>query len=159
MLIVATPTIYLVGLFGQLQWHKHEQKELLESQQLSSIKIPTHKLVWKEQGKELIIANEYFDVHSISYKNDSVLITGIYDAQEKNIEKTISKSWQHHPNQKQFDKSIFSFFSLTWFSNIYSIDYTYKNFDTLCLLQNTFYIHSKSWVFLEYATPPPDAII
>jgi hypothetical protein len=61
---------------------KHEMMEKLEQQNLQTVRIDY--LQWYEEGKELIIDGQLFDVKKVTRSdNGKYLVTGLFDVKEK----------------------------------------------------------------------------
>ena len=63
----------------------HEMMEKLEHEELQEITVLHSSVHWLEYNKECIINNRMFDVKDMKTRGDSVVLTGLYDDQEKEI--------------------------------------------------------------------------
>lgn len=65
--------------------------EKIETEQLTTIRIPVSEAKWYEEGKELEVNNQLFDVESFVIRNDTMIITGITDTLETEIDLAVNK--------------------------------------------------------------------
>ena len=65
--------------------------EKLETEQLSTIRIPVSELKWYEKGRELFYHNQLFDVESFYIQNDTIVIRGLTDTRETEIDLAVNK--------------------------------------------------------------------
>ena len=63
--------------------------ERLEHSNLEEITLAKKDVVWYEEGKEIIIGGNLFDVKSSTVKNDSVVFKGLFDQKESQLKKNI----------------------------------------------------------------------
>jgi hypothetical protein len=83
LLLVLLPMVFCVYFLQQQHSIKEQMEEELEKSSLTTITILKSDVQWVEFGKELIIAGEMFDVKSVTKKNDSLVISGLFDTAEK----------------------------------------------------------------------------
>ena len=74
------------------QWQiKQQAKGRLKSELLQTIAIPVSEVVWEEEGKELVVNGELFDIDSYQIKDGYVLASGILDKEETEFVKFLHK--------------------------------------------------------------------
>lgn len=75
-------------------------KEKLETGLLHTITLPENEIVWVKKNKEIRIDNELFDIKSILKENNEIIITGVFDHEETEIEQKLGNlsGNTNHPN-------------------------------------------------------------
>jgi hypothetical protein len=94
MTAMMLPAVYSNVLQIQRLIAKMIAHEKLESEQLTTVRIAVSELVWYEEGRELIINNELFDVESFEIQNDTMIAKGLSDAKETAINSVVNKLMQ-----------------------------------------------------------------
>jgi hypothetical protein len=89
--LVLLPLLFLLFLQGAQTWARHEAEERMEKESLQTITLDRSSFTWYEEGKEILIDGNLFDVTSWSQKNDQYTFTGIYDTQETAIVQLLNK--------------------------------------------------------------------
>lgn len=90
LLMVLMPMLVCVYFLVKQQCIKAEMEEKLEACSLTTITLLKKNIQWVEQGKELIVQGELFDVKEVTQKNDSLVICGLFDSAEKEIKQKLS---------------------------------------------------------------------
>lgn len=90
LIIVGLPGILFVGFSLQKQWHKMEMEEQLEQAALTTIQVPKASFQWYEEGKEILVEGQLFDVEFIQEEGDHYLIKGLFDEAEKKIDSQLA---------------------------------------------------------------------
>jgi len=73
-----------------------EMKEKLEAQSLQRIVLDEHSINWVEQGAELVMNGQLFDVHSINrLSNGKVEIFGLTDTKEDQLNTQVELLTKH----------------------------------------------------------------
>lgn len=100
------PVVSSVVLQLQQLYVQHQMEEALEQQQLVSIKTNTASLQWVRKNKECLINGELFDVKDIKQTGDEMIITGLFDVNEKAIAEIITRQTneEQHNQSKQIAK-------------------------------------------------------
>ena len=75
-------------------------QESLEHAALQTVKLSPDGLQWVRPGKELLVHEKLFDVHHITYAQDSVTIVGLFDDEESEINAALTKEAQNGPGMK-----------------------------------------------------------
>jgi hypothetical protein len=131
--------------------------EKLETENLETIRIAAADLQWYEEGRELFYNDQLFDVESFYIQNDTVIIRGLTDTRETEIDFAVNKL----VHNSDFDLLI-----TTIGENIFdftAFQPTYFNFD---ILPDTFRQHYQDkplnqdlpMVYSPVQTPPPDIL-
>ena len=129
---------------------QHEMLEKLEKEQLISIRVKAVNVQWVKPKKECVVGSEMFDVKKIVVDGDDLILTGLYDAKEKALKRTIRQ--QSEQQSKQSNQTVQLFASLALpvdAANVFS--HSYRTGVIKTLFRHSFY-HSPSLGFL---TPPP----
>jgi len=87
--MVLMPMLVCVYFLVKQQCIKAEMEEKLEACSLLTITLLKKNIQWVEQGKELIVQGELFDVKEVTQKNDSLVISGLFDSAEKEIKQKL----------------------------------------------------------------------
>ncbi len=98
LLMVLMPMLVCVYFLVKQQCIKAEMEEKLEECSLTTITLLKKNIQWVEQGKELIVQGELFDVKEVTQKNDSLVISGLFDSAEKEIKQKLSLALGNQSN-------------------------------------------------------------
>jgi hypothetical protein len=96
LLLLVVPMFYSAGLLIKQKLIQYEMEEKLENVSLQTIALPATNLQWIKEGKEILIKGKLFDVKSITFSNENILLTGIYDQEEDVIKQKIAEAGNHH---------------------------------------------------------------
>lgn len=152
-----TAACLLIGLYVPMlspvilqlrQLHvQHEMLEKLEKEQLINIRVKTNSVQWVKPNKECVVGTEMFDVKKIVVDGDELVLTGLYDAKEKELKRMIR---QQSEQQSKQTVQLFAALALPVdAANVFS--YTAEPSELKNLFRQSFY-HSP---FLGFLTPPP----
>jgi len=131
--------------------------EKLETDNLETIRIAAADLHWYEEGRELFYHDQLFDVESFYIQNDTLIIRGITDKRETEIDQAVNKLLHN----SDFDHLITTIgeniFDFTGFQP------THFNFDVLRDTSRQQYQDKSinqdlSLVYSRVQTPPPDIL-
>lgn len=89
--LLLLPLILIVAL--QL-WQIHlfnTAYERMEDENIQTLIVGSDRIVWKEEGREVTIDGEYFDLVSWSLKDDNYTLTGVFDSGETAVAKMLEK--------------------------------------------------------------------
>ncbi len=132
---------------------QHEMLKKLEREQLISIRLKTNTVQWVKPNKECVIGNEMFDVKKIEIDGDELVLTGLYDAKEKELKRMISQQSEKQSEQSKQTVRLFSALALpVEVANVFF--YTTGTGIPKSLFRQSFY-HSP---FLGFLTPPPRSV-
>ena len=131
--------------------------EKMETANLVTIRIAAADLQWYEEGRELFYNNQLFDVESFYIQNDTLIIRGLTDTRETEIELAVN-NLLHNSN---FDLLI-----TTIGENIFDFTAFQTTAFNLDLLRITFHPHYRDMsldqqlpeVYSPVQTPPPDTL-
>jgi hypothetical protein len=90
LLLVLLPMAFCVYFLQQQHIIKEQMEEELEKSSFATITVLKSDVQWVEFGKELIVNGEMFDVKSVIQKNDSLVISGLFDTVEKALKQQLS---------------------------------------------------------------------
>jgi hypothetical protein len=129
---------------------QHEMLEKLEKQQLISIRVKATNLQWVKPKKECVLGTEMFDVKKIVVDGDDLVLTGLYDAKEKELKRMIRQQSEQQSKQSKQTVQLLSALALpAEAANIFL--YNAGTGIPKGLFRQSFY-HSP---FLGFLTPPP----
>ncbi len=87
---------------------QHEMLEKLEKEELVSIRVKAGSIQWVKPGKECVVGAEMFDVKRIKQEGDILVLTGLYDAKEKELKKLAAAHSQEQSKQVHYCIKLFS---------------------------------------------------
>ena len=129
---------------------QHEMLEKLEKEQLISIRVKAATVQWVKPKKECLLGTEMFDVKKIVVDGDDLVLTGLYDAKEKELKRMIRQQSEQQSKQSKQTVQLFSALALPVdAANVFL--YTTGTGVLKSLFRQSFY-HSP---FLGFLTPPP----
>ncbi|MEJ8817858.1 hypothetical protein [Lacibacter sp. H407] len=129
---------------------QHEMLEKLEKQELISIRVKTNSIHWVKPKKECVLGTEMFDVKKIVVDGDELVLTGLYDAKEKELKRMIRQQSEQQSKQSKQTVQLLAALALPVdAANIFS--YRAEPVVLKNLFRQSFY-HSP---FLGFLTPPP----
>mgnify|MGYP006185601043 FL=1 len=129
---------------------QHEMLEKLEKEQLISIRVKANSVQWVKPKKECVLGAEMFDVKKIVVDGDELVLTGLYDAKEKELKRIIRQQSEQQSKQSKQTVQLLSALALpVEAANVFL--YTTGTGVLKSLFRQSFY-HSP---FLGFLTPPP----
>ena len=129
---------------------QHEMLEKLEKEQLISIRVKAATVHWVKPKKECVLGTEMFDVKKIVVDGDELVLTGLYDAKEKELKRMIRQQSEQQSEQSKQTIQLFAAPALpVEAANVFS--YTSGTDVVKSLFRQSLY-HSP---FLGFLTPPP----
>lgn len=155
-IVTAAPLFFSSLLLIKQQYARHKIKEKLETGLLHTIILPENGIVWVKKNKEIRIDNELFDVKSILKENNKIIITGVFDHEETEIEQKLGNLSCNANNPNPILTKLFSFLQ-----NIFSCmgGFEIQN-DFECTIKNEFYFTAGlQQLPHKVITPPPQEII
>lgn len=91
LLLVCMPLLFSFYTIVSKILIAHAMVEKLETENLEKVTVDAASVVWLEEGKELLIGDEPFDVKQVLWHGDKITVWGLYDLQEKALKKTVAK--------------------------------------------------------------------
>jgi hypothetical protein len=88
-IIAVAPLFFSSLLLIKQQYARHKMKEKLVTGLLHTIILPEKDIVWVKKNKEIRIDKELFDVKNILKENNKIIITGVFDHEETEIEQKL----------------------------------------------------------------------
>ena len=159
LLMVLMPMLVCVYFLVKQQGIKAKMEEKLEECSLITITLLKKNIQWMEQGKELIVQGELFDVKESTQKNDSLVISGLFDSEEKKIKQQLFLALG---NQSNTDKPL-QLLITQFLSPALLLSQNNSNLLPLFFLSPKikYFIHTQNTlkVSLEIATPPPNTFL
>lgn len=129
---------------------QREMLEKLEKEQLISVRVKAASVQWVKPKKECVLGTEMFDVKKIAVDGDDLVLTGLYDAKEKELKRMIRQQSEQQSKQSKQTVQLFSALALPVETANF---FLYKAVTGIpkSLFRQSFY-HSP---FLGFLTPPP----
>ncbi len=137
----------------QVMWARLESHERLEGKNLQTVVVETKDIVWAEEGKEIWINGELFDINNISETNTGLTLCGIFDKKETSLQK-LSQNIEHPENKEQGIQlsKYFKFLNDTYFQNIRD-EVKIPTRISIHYSQNNIYPYED--IFIKIPLPPP----
>lgn len=129
---------------------QYEMLEQLEKESLINIRVKAGDIQWVKPNKECIVGHEMFDVKKMVVDGDDLVLTGLYDAKEKELKRMIRHQSEQQSKQSKETVRLFSALALpVEAANVFF----YKSGTGISksLFRQSLY-HSP---FLGFVTPPP----
>ena len=99
LLITCLPGLLFLYLKLEQQHIRHKMEEKLERSSLQELRIPESSLVWYEEGRELIIDDNLFDVISIRIEKGIAIVSGLFDYEETRVKDKVERL--HRKQEKE----------------------------------------------------------
>lgn len=96
LLAILVPVWYALDFVAERTVHRMEMYERMESAQFQTIVLDSSSIVWKKNGRELLVNHEYFDVATIRYENGKAIISGVFDERETNMHEAFAQAQQQN---------------------------------------------------------------
>jgi hypothetical protein len=80
--IALMPVLFSAGFIIRQYSIKWEMRERLEQQHLQTITIPVDDIHWIDEGEELLVQGELFDVKTMTVSNGIAELRGLFDKAE-----------------------------------------------------------------------------
>ena len=106
MALVSLPMLYSVYLYAKKQAIRHEMKEKLENEALTTVRIQNDSIQWIEAGKEILVNKRMFDIKTATQDGNYIVFTGLYDDEEKAIESKMEKHTEENSTSTKLLKLI-----------------------------------------------------
>lgn len=136
---------------------KHEAEERMEQSLLQTIALPAKEIRWEREGAELRIGQRLFDVESARVNSSNLIVTGVFDDEEMDIEKKLDGFWNgQEPQQNGFLEKYFQYLSQVLFASAFVQN------NLIVQLSNSFADHPFQFiksVFISVPSPPPQEIV
>ena len=92
LVVSSLPVAYPCILSVQKMYARWEMKQKLESDQLETIRVKSSAVTWTFLKKECLINSKMFDVKQMTEEGEYLILTGLYDDKETEIENNISRN-------------------------------------------------------------------
>ena len=155
--IVAMAPLFVSSLLLiKQQYARYKMKEKLETGLLHTIILPEKDIVWVQKNKEIRIDKELFDVKSILKENNKIIIKGVFDYEETEIEQKLG-NLSGNPNSP--NPMLIKLFTLL--QNIFSGNGSFEiQYDFNCSIEYTFeYTPGLPELPQQVITPPPQPVM
>lgn len=102
LLVITAPLGYLLFYQVRICHNRFEMLERLEKENLHSITLSPTDFHWVIPGKEIKIKGRLFDVKNILRNGKTITVTGIFDDEEEELDRMISRSTDPDHNKLPF---------------------------------------------------------
>ena len=155
-IVAAAPLFFSLILLIQQQFARHKIKEKLETELLHTIILPENDIVWIKKNKEIRIGKDLFDVKTILKENNKIIITGVFDHEETEIEQSLGHLSGNSNNPNPILIKLFSLLQ-----NIFSGTGGFEiQYDFTSPIENKFdFTPSLPELPHTVITPPPQAVV
>lgn len=114
LILTCLPTLVSVILSAQSLWIRHEMLERLEQEKLHRIVLQEKQLNWIDEGSELIINGELFDVKEFSKVGETYEFWGIFDKEETALSNWLEKNKNPNTEDMALSKLFQQFLKLQY---------------------------------------------
>ena len=146
------PVVLTFFFLYKQQVIRHEMKEKLEKELLSTITIAKKDVIWVKYKKEIMTDGRMFDVESYTETNGLVTFTGLYDDDETALNKSLEKNIDKKKNR---DHQLLT----RLFQVLHSFYYNQTEDPVRAASNRTVYnnhtLQNISFPFINILTPPP----
>ena len=89
--MLALPLLFIVFLQLWQLYLSNTAYERIEKEQIKTVIVESHRVMWKEEGREVTIDGEYFDLIAWSLNEEKYTFTGVFDKEETAIVNMLEK--------------------------------------------------------------------
>lgn len=140
-------------------WQQHNLQERMEKRMkqeyLQTLVLHPQEFVWVKAGKEIKIGHRLFDVKTIAYKNNLVVVTGLFDTDEEHLHAALAKYLQKQQNKTGGSQLAMAFVSTT--SSQHYLQINILPCPSSRIVYNKARSAHKLFTPKEVNTPPPNA--
>ena len=95
LLALMLPLLYVADFAMERTLHRLEVRRQIRQASLQTLVLDAQQVRWVEEGKEMLVAGEYFDVEAFRIENGKAYITGFFDHRETEMHKAFLKQHNH----------------------------------------------------------------
>lgn len=88
--VLLAPAVFCAVLLMEEEQNRELMKDRLEESTLTTVTVPVKDVKWVKDGREVILYGEFFDVKKHTVSGEYITLTGLYDADEKEIKKELA---------------------------------------------------------------------
>ncbi|MEP7107482.1 MAG: hypothetical protein ABI760_05855 [Ferruginibacter sp.] len=155
LLVAASPLLFFAGFLIRQTILLHEMEERLENGSLQTITVKQADIYWLKKNKEVIIDGKLFDVKSFTITDNKIMLTGIFDVDEDELEKEFAGMMhQKKDNSVPFNQLILKFI----FTGVFNKNHALKIPSPAKNIKTFYFDYSEVVVSqsLSVITPPPN---
>ena len=149
-LVIAAPMSCLFLYQVRICFNRFEMLERLEQESLHSLTLSSTDVHWVIPGKEIRIEGRLFDLKNISQKENAITVTGIFDEEEEELERMISRRSDPDANKLPILVKLLSSPVIKWDASAYFPFTTFKPKP-----KAKRYSPRLSFFFMDPQAPPP----
>ena len=150
LLVAFIPMLFVCVFHMQQQIIRNEMKEKLEQQSLHTIALTSKDFLWMDEGKEIMIDGNMFDVHSYTQKKGTYFFIGLFDKEETILVQQLEKTTDHTGENKMLSR-FFQFLQSCFYTAQHNDIYIQQSSKQQTLTDQLFI----SSAFTSIPTPPP----
>ena len=98
LLLILAPVLLFLGFSIKQKLIQVEIRDKMETSRLQTITIKMDKLQWVNERKEILISGKLFDVEFFTVSNDNIILTGLFDGKEDELQQHFENFFQHKNN-------------------------------------------------------------
>lgn len=148
------PLVMAISFLWQQHSLQEQMEKRMEEEYLQTIVLQPQEFVWVKAGKEIKIGHRLFDVKTIQYKNNQVVVTGLFDRDEDRLHEALAKYLQKQQNKMGGSQMAMAFVATTSSQHYLQINIT------PCTGSRIAYNEARPVYKLftpkEVSTPPPN---
>lgn len=150
--LLLLPLILIVALQLRQVFLFNTAYERMEEENIQTLVVETNRVVWKEEGSEVTIDGEYFDLVSWNLKEGKYTFTGVFDKEETAVVNMLEKqsaTGNFISRLMVFSQCLAAIVLFSFFFSFFP--YLQKPF--------AFFLNTYKFLFKTIITPPPKAIL
>lgn len=156
LLIISLPSLTFIYWKVQEVLVRWEMQEKLEYTSLQTITLPVNMVEWYDKGREVLIEGNLFDVKSYYTRDNEIVLTGLFDAAETNIQNHVKELLkQQQEDEATRENAEYSFVSISLFTEQLP-SWLINPPDNILTKRYQRDINKIPSVYLSLAVPPPE---
>lgn len=112
LLCLAAPVFFFAGFILKQHIIRSSMKQQLKQQLLQTVTVAKNSLVWFDDGKEVSINGNMFDVVSVKTDGNNITLTGLYDTDEDKLHESLHRAMQQKNGQQPINTLLLKMVSL-----------------------------------------------
>ncbi len=88
--------------------NRYTMQQRMEKEPLVQLSIPENKLQWVKPGKEIRLGDRLFDIKKMNVENGMAHIAGLFDDEEKKLDKELGRQNQQNSSLQHLLVQLFS---------------------------------------------------
>ena len=100
LLLTLAPTLFMGGLQAFQLYIRQRMEKALDKEPLTTISLPAAEVVWYEEGREIMVQGQMFDIKSYAVKDGLFTAVGIFDKEETEVVNLMKGHWSEEDQQR-----------------------------------------------------------